>query len=135
MKKSLLLLVILLAMIGVIGCSNVDNSNVAKFKGELKAHDLKVKDITEEVKKEKQKLDENKTTVLLVDGSERVFIENPEDVKKSVEEKLPIYTSPVIDFTGIPHLYSKDELVISYFGQNEKLLNALEETLGKSLVN
>lgn len=128
-------LVLSIAVIGVVGCSSADNSNVAKFIRELKAHDLKVKDITEEVIEGKPNSDENKTTVLLVDGSERVYVEIPEDVEKSIDEKLPIYTSPVIDFTGIPHLYTKDEMVISYFGQHKKLLNALEEILGKSLVN
>jgi len=76
-----------------------------------------------------------KNTILLVDESDRVHIEVPEDVDKSVEEKIPLYTSPVMDFTGIPHLYIRDNLVVSYFGQNEKLLNVLERILGKSLVN
>ncbi|WP_336770872.1 hypothetical protein [Paenibacillus sp. MMO-58] len=114
---------------------NVDNSNTAKFIRELKGYDLKVNDITKEVKKETPNLDTKKYTILLVDESERVHIEVPEDVEKSVEEKIPIYTSPAIDFTGIPHLYIRDKLVVSYFGQNEKLLNVLERILGKSLVN
>lgn len=135
LKKYLLFLVLWVAVIGVIGCSNVDNSNIAKLIQELKAQDLKVKDITEEVKKEIEGLDEIEATILLVDEKEQVIIEIPEDVEKSLEEKLTMYTSPVILFTGAPHLFTMDELVISYFGQNEKLLNALEETLGKSLVN
>lgn len=135
MKKYLLFLVLWVAVIGAIGYSNADNSNIAKLIQELKAQDLKVKDITEEYKKEIGGLDEIEATILLVDENERVFIEIPEDVDKSLEERLTMYTSPVILFTGAPHLYTMDELVISYFGQNEKLLNALEETLGKSLVN
>ncbi|WP_336787850.1 hypothetical protein [Paenibacillus sp. MMO-177] len=114
---------------------NVDNSNIAKFIRELKGHDLKVKDITKEVNKEMPNLNTKKNTILLVDESERIYIEIPEDVEKSVEEKIPLYTSPVIDFTGIPHLYIKDKLVVSYFGQNLKLLDVLEQLLGKSLVN
>lgn len=133
--RCLLLIAILFAVVGVTGCSNTDNFNAAKFRGELEAKDLKVKDITKEVKAEMSNLDENKTWVWLVEESERIYIETPEDVEKSVGEKLPLFTSPVIDFTGIPHLYTKDELVISYFGQNEKLLNVFEEILGKSLVN
>lgn len=135
MKKYLLFLVLLVAVIGVIGCSNADNSNITKLINELKAQDLKVKDITEEYKKEIGGLDEIEATILLVDENERVFIEIPEDIEKYLEEKLPLYTSPVINFIGVPHLYTKDELVISYFGQNEKVLNALEQTAGKSLVN
>ncbi|RIX59218.1 hypothetical protein D3P08_03420 [Paenibacillus nanensis] len=133
--RSLLLIAILLAVAVVTGCSSAENSNAAKLIRELEAKDLKVRDITKEVKAEMPNVDENKTLVWLVEESERIYIEIPEDAENSIEEKLPIYTSPVIDFTGIPHLYTKDELVISYFGQNEKLLNALEDILGKSLVN
>lgn len=135
LKKYLHFLVLLVAVIGAIGCSSADNSNITKLIQELKAQDLKVKDITEENKKEIGGLDEIEATILLVDENERVFIEIPEDIEKSLEERLTMYTSPVILFTGAPHLYTMDELVISYFGQNEKVLNALEQTAGKSLVN
>ncbi|WP_127531812.1 hypothetical protein [Paenibacillus kobensis] len=129
-------LMFLLTIIGVIfGYSflNSDNSNTAKFISELKGHDLKVKDITKEVRKEMPQLD-LKTAVLMVEENERVYIENPVSAEESIKELIPVLTNPSVDFTGIPHLYQQDELVISYFGQNKKLLSALEEILGKSLV-
>jgi hypothetical protein len=39
------------------------------------------------------------------------------------------------DFSGVPHLYGKGNLLVRYFGDDKKLLKTLEDLLGKSFIN
>ena len=88
-----------------------------------------------EVSKEIPNFDEKRNTALLVEETEKVYIEMPKDVEKVIQEKTALYTNPLADFVGIPHLYNKGDIVIIYFGDHQKLLEVMEKEFGKSLVN
>lgn len=113
-----------------------DSSTFSGFIKSLKQNDYKVKDVTEDyAKKSSHKMPENQR-ILTVDRYEVfVSIEEAETVNAYMKKAMSSFQNGSIDFAGIPHLYRKDNLVVTYFGNDEKLLNTLEDILGKSFIN
>ena len=134
-QKIVWLALISLLLVAMTGCGKGSEENVNHFIDALKDQKLKVKDITKEVSKDMPNFDEKRNTVLLVEETEKVYIEMPEDVEIDIQEKTAKYTNPLADFVGIPHLYKKGDIVITYFGDHQKLLEIMEKEFGKSLVN
>ena len=75
--------------------------------------------------------------ILTVDGNKEVyvFIEQAETVNTIIEKLMSSYQNGSIDYSGIPHLYRKGNLVVTYIGDDKKLLTTLEGILGKSYIN
>ena len=115
----------------------IDSSTFSGFVKSLRRSGYDVKDVTKQttIKDKKIKLANNE---MLLDASgEKIYviIGNAETVEAILQNQISALNTPLGEFKSLPHLYNKDYLVVTYIGEDKKLLETLEEGLGKSLVN
>lgn len=56
-------------------------------------------------------------------------------IDSSIEKIKSNMTNSQADYFSTPHLYNKGFLIVTYIGDNKKLLKTLDDMLGRSLVN
>ena len=112
-----------------------DSSTFSGFIKTLQQNGYKVKDVTKDSDVTPPFTDNQK--ILTVDGNKEVyvFIEQAETVNTIIEKLMSSYQNGSIDYSGIPHLYRKGNLVVTYIGDDKKLLTTLEGILKKSYIN
>jgi photosystem II stability/assembly factor-like uncharacterized protein/uncharacterized protein YxeA len=116
----------------------IDISTFSGFVKKLEQNDYKVEDVTKDYSKKYSKnrrFPANQKVVKLDRNILFISIETNKKVNAAIEKDKEIYQNPLVDFIGEPHLYRKGNLLVSYFGDDKKLLKTLKDVLGKSLVN
>ncbi|WP_202078735.1 hypothetical protein [Caldalkalibacillus salinus] len=128
-RVKMMLLTMIMTLI-LVGCSN--DSSTSVFISELEETNLEFTVIDND---EKSEFFSIPPTVIDVDG-EYILIYEYENKEEMEKEASSIHDngnigSALIVYVSSPHFYKKENIIVQYVGENEEIMNGVEQIMGE----